>query len=258
MSKTFFILLTTILLMASCAKVPVTKRKQLKLLPESSLISMSKGAYAEFLAGAIVLPQSDARAKRVTKVGNQIKEAAMAYLAKNNQTKRIDGFQWMFNTVDDATVNAWCMPGGLVVVYTGILDLATTDDELATVMGHEIAHAIARHGNERMSKALGLQVAMGVLQGTTSEDNQQLLYYAGIGSQLGMLKFSRMNETESDKIGLVFMKMAGYDPNHAVTFWEKMASDGASPPEILSTHPSDERRIKDIKEFIPKIDDYIK
>lgn len=256
--RNLFILMTLVVFLASCAKVPVTKRKQLKLLPESSLISMSKGAYAEFLASAKVLPQSDARAKRVTKVGNQIKEAAMAYLAKHNQTKRIDGFQWMFNTVDDSTVNAWCMPGGLVVVYTGIMALATTDDELATVMGHEIAHAIARHGNERMSKGLGLQVATGVLQGATSADNQQLLYYVGIGSQLGMLKFSRMNETESDKIGLVFMKMAGYDPNKAVTFWEKMSSNGASPPELLSTHPSDARRIKDIKEFIPTIDSYIK
>ena len=256
MKRILFIALISALVV-SCAKVPVTKRKQLKLLPESKLINMSQTAYMEFLASAKVLPASDARAKRVTKVGNQIKEAAMAYLGKHNQTKRIEGFHWLFTTVDDPTVNAWCMPGGLVVVYTGILELAETDDELATIMGHEIAHAIARHGNERMSQGLGVQVALGVLQGTTSEDKQQLLYYAGVGSQLGMLKFSRTHETESDKIGLVYMKMAGYNPGKAVVFWEKMAADGASPPEILSTHPSDERRIKDIKDFIPKIDDYI-
>jgi len=144
------------------------------------------------------------------------------------------------------------------VVYTGILELVETDDELATIMGHEIAHAIARHGNERMSQGLGVQVALGVLQGTTSEDNQNLLYYAGVGSQLGILKFSRMHESESDKIGLVYMKMAGYDPNHAVTFWQKMAANGGSVPELLSTHPSDEKRIKDIQEFIPKIDEILK
>lgn len=250
-----FVMMAT--LIVSCARVPITKRKQLKLLPESNLIEMSKTAYMEFLAGAKVLPQSDERAKRVTRIGNQIKEAAMVYLAKKKQTKRIEGFEWRFNTVDDATVNAWCMPGGLVVVYTGILELAETDDELATVMGHEIAHAIARHSNERMSQGLGVQVALAVLQGTTPEDKQQLLYYAGIGSQLGMLKFSRTHETESDKIGLVFMKMAGYDPNAAVTFWEKMSAQGGYVPEILSTHPSDETRINDIKEFIPKIDTYI-
>ena len=150
------------------------------------------------------------------------------------------------------------MPGGFVVVYTGILELVETDDELATIMGHEIAHAIARHGNERMSQGLGVQVALGVLQGTTSEDNQNLLYYAGVGSQLGILKFSRMHESESDKIGLVYMKMAGYDPNHAVIFWQKMAANGGSVPELLSTHPSDEKRIKDIQEFIPKIDEILK
>jgi predicted Zn-dependent protease len=193
--RKLLLIVLSVLLIVSCAKVPVTKRKQLKLLPESNLIEMSKTAYMEFLAGAKVLPQSDERAKRVTKIGNQIKEAAMVFLAKNNMDKRIQGFEWSFNTVDDPTVNAWCMPGGMVVVYTGIMDLATTDDELATIMGHEIAHAIARHGNERMSQGLGVQVALGVLSGATSEDKQHLLYYAGVGSQLGMLKFSRKHET---------------------------------------------------------------
>ena len=149
------------------------------------------------------------------------------------------------------------MPGGLVVVYTGILDLVDTDDELAAIMGHEIAHAIARHGNERMSQGMGVQVALGVLQGTTAEDKQHLLYYAGIGSQLGVLKFSRVHETESDKIGLVYMKMAGYDPSHAINFWKKMAANGGHVPELLSTHPSDERRVKDIEECIPEIDNHI-
>ncbi|MBT6030560.1 MAG: M48 family metallopeptidase [Crocinitomicaceae bacterium] len=242
----------------SCAKVPVTKRKQLKLLPEKNLIDMSKTSYVQFLAESKVLPDNDARSQRVKEVGNKIKDAAISFLTKHNQLKRIENFEWQFNTVNDPTVNAWCMPGGFVVVYTGILELVETDDELATIMGHEIAHAIARHGNERMSQGLGVQVALGVLQGTTSEDNQNLLYYAGVGSQLGILKFSRMHESESDKIGLVYMKMAGYDPNHAVTFWQKMAANGGSVPELLSTHPSDEKRIKDIQEFIPKIDEILK
>ena len=246
-----------VIFFVSCAKVPITERKQLKLLPEEQLISMSKTSYEQFLADAQVLPVSDPRAQRVLSVGNKIKEAAIQHLTKHHLLKRVENFEWRFNTVEDPTINAWCMPGGLVVVYTGILDLVDTDDELAAIMGHEIAHAIARHGNERMSQGMGVQVALGVLQGTTAEDKQHLLYYAGIGSQLGVLKFSRVHETESDKIGLVYMKMAGYDPSHAINFWKKMAANGGHVPELLSTHPSDERRVKDIEEFIPEIDNHI-
>lgn len=256
--KNLVVISLALIFLAACARVPVTKRRQPNLVPESQLIEMSKASYAEFLASANVLPGNDSKAKRVRDCGNKIKTSVEAYLNKHNQGSRVEGFDWQFNTVQDPTVNAWCMPGGMVVFYTGIMDLMADDNELAVVMGHEIAHAIARHGNERMSTQLGLQVALGILTGTTSQDKQKFLQYAGVGSQLGVLAFSRKHELESDKMGLVFMKMAGYDPNAAISFWKKMAANGGSVPEILSTHPSDETRIKELEEFIPTIDSYIK
>ncbi|MDC1370625.1 M48 family metallopeptidase [Flavobacteriales bacterium] len=167
----------------------------------------------------------------------------------------MEGFQWTYNTIDDPTVNAWCMPGGRIVFYTGILELAKTDDEIAAIMGHEIAHAVAGHGNERMSQAAALQGATSVGQFLLMSDtspglgNAILLQSIGAGGQLTSLAFGRKHESESDNMGLTFMNKAGYDPYSAVTFWEKMkeASGGQEPPEFMSTHPSNDRRIADIK-----------
>jgi len=241
----------------ACSKVPITNRKQANLMPESNLIEMSKVQYAEFLAAAKVLPDNDARSLRVAKIGDKIKVATENFLNDKGHSKRLVGFEWEFKTVDEEIINAWCMPGGKVCVYTGLLDLVGSDDELAVVMGHEIAHAIARHGNERMSQQMVLNGVGSILapQDTTQVSIFQQVFI-GAGT-LGMLKYGRNHESESDKLGLVFMKIAGYNPESAITFWEKMAaSGGQKPPVIFSTHPSDEKRIADIKEFLLIIEEY--
>lgn len=242
----------------SCSKVPITGRRQNNLMKETNLIEMSKKQYTEFLSTAKVLPDNDSRAQRVARVGNKIKVATETFLNSKGYAKRLEGFAWEFKTVEEDVVNAWCMPGGKVCVYTAILDLCKTDDELAVVMGHEIAHAIARHGNERMSNQM---LVGGVGKVLSPQDPSQVSIYQQVfmgTAKLGMLKYGRNHESEADKLGLVFMKIAGYDPSAGITFWGKMASSGGQkPPEIFSTHPSDERRIKDIKEFLTEIDTYI-
>ena len=241
----------------SCAKVPITNRRQTNLMKETNLMDMAKEQYTEFLKTAKVLPASDPRSQRVTKIGNKIKDATELFLKKKGFAKRLEGFEWEFKTVEDDIVNAWCMPGGKVCVYTAILDLCKTDDELAVVMGHEIAHAVARHGNERMSNQM---VINGVGSVLSPQDTTQVSIFQQVfmgSAQLGMLKYGRNHETESDKLGLVFMYIAGYNPDAAIGFWEKMAAGGGQKPlEILSTHPSDERRIADIKEFLVEIESY--
>lgn len=258
MKKILFLVAFTSLL-AACSKVPITNRRQTNLVSESTLIEMSKQQYAAFLAEATVLPASDPRAQRVQRVGEKIKNATEKFLTEKGYAKRIEGFEWEFKTVEEDVVNAWCMPGGKVCVYTGILPLFATDDEMAVVMGHEIAHAIARHGNERMSQQM---VINGVGSVLSPSDTTQVSIFQQVfigSATLGMLKYSRNHETESDKLGLVLAKLAGYDPSAAITFWEKMAaSGGQKPPEIFSTHPSDERRIADLKEFLKEIDQYTK
>jgi predicted Zn-dependent protease len=247
----------------SCTKVPITGRKQMNLVPESEMIGMSLTAYSDFLSKSYVVPNSDARTQMVQRIGNKIKTSVEKFLTDNNQSNRVEGFQWEFNLVDDPTVNAWCMPGGKVVVYTGILGVTQDEQSLAVVMGHEIAHAVARHGNERMSQGLLIEGA-GATLGALMSDKPDLaknifLQSYGIGSQLGMLAYSRNHESEADKLGLVFMAMAGYDPNASIGFWQRMSSTGGqAPPEILSTHPSDETRINTLKEFMPEAMKYYK
>ncbi|MCC6601079.1 MAG: M48 family metallopeptidase [Crocinitomicaceae bacterium] len=259
----FLSLLITFVFVFSCSKVPITGRRQVNLLPESEMISLSLGEYSEFLTETPALPASDSRVVAVRKVGDRIKNAVEKYLSDNKESKRVDGFQWEFNVVNDPTVNAWCMPGGKVVVYTGILPVTETDAGLAVVMGHEIAHAIARHGNERMSQGLIVNAAGQTLGVVLAEKpglaREIFLQSYGLGSTLGMLSYSRTHETEADKLGLVFMAMAGYDPNTAIGFWQRMSAQGGeAPPEILSTHPSDETRINTLKEFMPTAMQYYK
>ncbi|MCA1750871.1 MAG: M48 family metallopeptidase [Cryomorphaceae bacterium] len=246
------------LLAFDCAKVPVTGRRQVNLLPESQLGEMSATAYGEFLSTTPPLPNSDPRAQKVRRVGERIAEATERYLKNNSGGKKIAEFDWTFNTVEDPTVNAWCMPGGRVVFYTGILPITKDEAGLAVVMGHEIAHAVARHGNERMSQGMAVQGAGMALDVLTSEQpdltRALLMQSYGIGSTLGTLSFSRLHETEADKMGLIFMAMAGYDPREAPKFWIRMseASGGGKPPEFLSTHPADDRRVADLEEFMPE------
>ncbi len=265
MKKTIFVLfiMGLIGLAISCAKVPISNRRQLNLLPESEMMSMSFQAYKDFLDTNNVLPASNKDVVMVKGIGNKIKTSVEQFLAQNNQSNRVTGFDWEFNVVQEDVVNAWCMPGGKVVVYTGILPVTQNEASLAVVMGHEIAHAIARHGNERMSQGLAIQLGGAAISVAMSEKpaltRNIFLQSYGIGSQLGALAYSRNHESEADKLGLVFMAMAGYDPQTAISFWERMAQNGGqSPPEILSTHPSDETRIAGLKEFMPQALKYYK
>ncbi len=256
--KKFFYLIVFSSVLVACSKVPITNRKQPNLLPESTLINMSQDQYAAFLAEAQVLPDSDPRAQRVKEVGEKIKDATEKFLTDKGYAKRIEGFDWEFKTVVDDAVNAWCMPGGKVCVYTGILPLFASDDEMAVVMGHEIAHAIARHGNERMSQQM---IVNGVGSVLSPADTTQVSIFQKVfigSATLGMLKYSRDHESEADKLGLVFAKVAGYDPAAAIPFWKKMAAQGGSNvPEIFRTHPSDEKRVADLEAFLEEIDQYI-
>lgn len=243
-------------LMHSCATVPITGRKQLNLLAESQMVEMSVTQYSSFLAENTPLPSSDSQAQMVDRVGSNISAAVEKYLNENGHSKILEDFQWEFNTVDDPTINAWCMPGGKVVFYTGILPICKDEEGIAVVMGHEVAHAVARHGNERMSQQMGIQAAGttldAYLQTNPSEANDLFMQSFGFGAGVGMLKFSRSHETEADKMGLIFMAMAGYNPRRAPEFWQEMAKiGGEKPPELLSTHPSDETRVADLELYMP-------
>jgi len=226
------------------------------MLPESQLMAMSLTSYKTFLSENNVSGFTETNTKLVKSVGEKMSIAVEKFLLKEGQSKRIKGYTWEFNLVEDDLVNAWCMPGGKVVVYTGLLPVTENETGLAVVMGHEIAHAIARHGNERMSQQL-LVMAGGVGLAVAMSEKPQLtqdIFMAsyGVGSTLGVLGYSRKHESEADKMGLVFMAMAGYNPEKAVDFWERMAeAGGGKPPELISTHPSSERRISDIQEFLP-------
>jgi predicted Zn-dependent protease len=245
----------------SCSKVPITGRKQLKLLPNSMIMEMGQSNYASFLKENPAVSPPTRQSAEVTAVGIRISQAVEKYLKDNGLSKKIEGYKWEFNVVDSKEVNAWCMPGGKVVVYTGILPLTKDDAGLAVVMGHEIAHAIADHGNERMSQELAVQAAGMGLQIYMQQKPQQtkdiFMSAFGVGSQLGMLGYSRQHELEADKLGLVFMAMAGYNPERALSFWQEMSKIGGNkPPEIMSTHPSDERRIAQIQAFMPEAKKY--
>jgi predicted Zn-dependent protease len=248
---------------ACTKKVPITGRKQVSLVEESELVSMSLTEYKKFLSQHPPLPETDPRQQMVKNIGVRIQGAVTKFMKEKGLSADLNGYKWEFNTVDAPEVNAWCMPGGKVVVYTGLLPITQDEASLAIVMGHEIAHAVARHGNERMSQAmivqgLGVAVAIAVSQKPEATQNIFLQSY-GITSQLGMLKYSRTHESEADKMGLVFAAMAGYDPNVAVSFWQRMAAKGGEQPiELLSTHPSDATRISDIKAFLPEAMKYYK
>ena len=257
--KHIFISILVALLLTSCALNLVTGRKQLSLVPESELQLMATSQYSTFLSENKVLnPQNNNSAAMVDRVGARISNAITKYYNSQGQQSVIEGYLWEFNTVDSKEVNAWCMPGGKVVVYSGLLPVTQNETALAIVIGHEIAHAIAKHGSERMSQAMmqqlgGMALQVALSQKTTETQNLFLQSYA-IGSQVGaMLPWSRQQETEADQYGLIYAAMAGYNPQEAIPFWERMSNaGGASPPEFLSTHPSDETRIRKLKQFMPE------
>lgn len=250
------------LLLLSCSTVPITGRTQLDLIPGSTLLGMSFQEYDAFLKSH-KLSTNQKETKMVQQVGTRIQRAVEQYFAKNLSLHELDGYAWDFNIVESEEANAWCMPGGKVVVYTGILPITHDEAGLATVMGHEIAHAVAKHGNERMSQGLLTQMGGMALAAALKEKPQQTrelwMGAFGLGAQVGvLLPYSRLQEAEADRLGLIFMAMAGYDPNKAVEFWQRMSEKkgGKSPPEFLSTHPSDETRIRKIKTLVPEAMQY--
>jgi predicted Zn-dependent protease len=262
MKKTFVTAFTLTTILFACQKNAITGRRSLDLMPESEMIGMSLTEYDKFLSEHKTLPTTDAKTILVKNVGNKIQKAVEKFYADKGLSSQLDGFKWDFNVVDEAVVNAWCMPGGKVVVYTGLLPVTQDEASLAIVMGHEIAHAIARHGNERMSQGMVAQfggLALGAALSQKPALTQGLFQQAyGLTTQLGMLKYSRSHESEADKMGLVFAAMGGYNPEVAITFWERMAaaSNGQKPMELLSTHPSDATRIADLKAYMPEAKKY--
>lgn len=255
--KILLSLVAVVTLSLACNKTVFTGRKQLNLIPASELNQMSLAEYKTFLSQNKTVA-SGKDVDLVRRVGNDIKAAVEVYYKSKNLQGELKNFAWEFNLVDDKTVNAFCMPGGKVVVYTGILPVTQNEDALATVMGHEIAHALANHGNERMSQGLVAQLGLSSLQVALaqkpSQANNLLLAAAGAGAQVGiLLPFSRKHESEADEIGLYLMAMAGYNPDAAVPFWDRMNKMGGSrPPEFLSTHPDPTRRSQRLKELAPK------
>jgi len=257
MNKKFFLVVLFLCCMFSCQTVPITGRQQLSLLPGGTVLSMSFASYKEFMGKHKVVRDTD-DARMVRRVGQRIQSAVERYFSGHGMSERLKGYQWEFSLVEDKEVNAWCMPGGKVVVYTGILPVTHDEAGLAVVLGHEISHAVAGHGDERMSQGLVAQMgglALSVALSQQPEETTDLFLAAyGVGVQVGaLLPYSRLHESEADQLGLIFMAMAGYDPHSAVEFWKRIAASkkGGAPVELLSTHPADATRIKNIESHLP-------
>jgi Zn-dependent protease with chaperone function len=248
----------TISLFVSCAKNPFTGKNTLNFVSNSELFPTSFQQYGTFLKdNKVIIGTSDA--KRVETVGIKIKVAAEKYLDANGYKDYLKEYAWEYKLVESKGVNAWCLPGGKIVFYSAILPICKDDAGMATVMGHEVAHALANHGAQRMSAGILQQAGAGIMDiATDSKSNQEkqiwMVAYGGVTQYGGVLPFSRSHESEADKIGLILMAIAGYDPITAVGFWERMAanSNGKSQPEFLSTHPSDANRIAKLKSLIPE------
>lgn len=257
-NKKIIYIVIAILIIGACSRVLISNRRQLNLIPNATMLEMSFDQYGQFL-DENVISSDEEKAAMIKGVGTRIQKAVEKYFIDNGLENELKNYKWEFNLVESNEVNAWCMPGGKVVFYTGILPLTQDENGVAVVMGHEIAHAIAEHGNERMSQGLMTQlggVALSVALSEKPEQTQQMWMGAfGAGAQLGvLLPFSRLHESEADHLGLIFMAMAGYNPNHAISFWRRMAENkgGQVPPEFLSTHPSDENRIAQIEDLLPE------
>jgi predicted Zn-dependent protease len=249
------------LLAVACTTNPITGRSSLQIADNSEIMTMSAQEYKTTLGKSKVIAGT-ADAKRVVNVGTRIKAAAEKYYASIGRSADLASYNWEFNLLQSSELNAWCMPGGKVAVYTGILPITKNDNGLAVVMGHEVSHALAGHGNERISQAMVAQYGGQILGGTISNAQWASIFEKAypIGSQVALLKYGRNQESEADKMGLYLMGMAGYDPREAIPFWNRMeaASTGAKQPEFLSTHPNPETRISDINKDLPKALEYYK
>ncbi|MDF2188986.1 M48 family metallopeptidase [Paraflavitalea sp. CAU 1676] len=264
--KRTFVAAAALALIIGCSQNTITGRNQLSLYNEADIQSMAASEYTQFLSqNKVVASTANKDAEMVRRVGQRLTSAINSYYASKGLSQELEGYKWEYNLVDSKEVNAWCMPGGKIVVYTGLLPITQNEAALAVVMGHEIAHALAKHGNERMSQATVQQlggVALSVAIANKTPEAQNLFMSAyGVGSQVGaLLPFSRKQELEADHYGLIFAAMAGYDPQQAIPLWERMAAagNGQKPPEILSTHPAEATRIDKLRELMPEALKYYK
>ncbi|HXL54727.1 MAG TPA: M48 family metallopeptidase [Chitinophagaceae bacterium] len=262
--KTLLLTLSLLFTVIACTHNAITGRNQLSLVSESQVQNISKTEYTQFLAqNKVVNTATNKNAEMVVRVGTRIANAITEYYKEKGVSNVLQGYKWEFNLIESKEVNAWCMPGGKVVVYTGILPLTQNEAALAVVLGHEITHAVAGHGRERMSQALiaqGIQVAGNVALGNDPKTVNIFNNVYGPSAQLGvLLPNSRNQELEADHYGLIFAAMAGYDPREAIPFWQRMAKlAGSKPPVFLSDHPADEQRIKKLQELMPEALKYYK
>ncbi|MCL2484484.1 MAG: M48 family metallopeptidase [Endomicrobia bacterium] len=253
MKKLSFVLFLAFII--GCSSVPITGRKQISLVSDEKMTQMGIQAYNEIISNSTVIKTGE-EAELVAKVGRDIAAAAEAFLKESGMEKEISNYSWAFSLIQDKSVNAFCLPGGKIAVYTGILPITKNAEGLAVVIGHEVAHAIAKHGKERASQQEMKKFGGNLLSVFTSNTAVMVVYEAG--TQLGLLlPYSRKHEIEADRIGLILMARAGYDPNAALAFWQAMSAGGSN-SDFLSTHPSDSKRIESIKEVIPEAMKYYK
>lgn len=247
------VLLGFCLFLSACATVPVTGRRQLNFIPDSQINAMSFQQYDEVIAQS-TLSNNAERTAGIERVGRRIQGAVEEYFRRQGQSEVLSGYEWEFHLIESKEANAWCMPGGKVAFYSGILPICKDETGVAVVMGHEVAHAVAKHGSERMSQGLVLQMGgMALSEAVKNKPAQTRNLFMtafAVGAQFGaVLPYSRSHESEADRMGLIFMALAGYDPREAPVFWERMASGGGgNPPEFMSTHPSHETRIRELQE----------
>jgi predicted Zn-dependent protease len=262
MKKSLRILLILSFIAAGCSTVPLTGRKQLNLISNEEILTSGFHQYDEYIKAATI-SKDKKKTELVVKVGKRIAAAVEQYMKNNGMDDQIKEYQWEFNLVADETPNAFCMPGGKIVVYEGILPYTSDETGLAVVLGHEVAHAVAKHSNERMSQQMVMSLGGEVVNVAVSKKSDMVRQLApaiyGLGSQYAvMLPYSRAHESEADHMGLIFMAMAGYDPAMAEGFWLRMSQTGSKTPEFLSTHPSDNTRAAKIRSWLSEAQKYYK
>jgi len=245
----------------ACVTNPITGRSSIQIANNSEIATAAASEYKTTLSKAKVVTGT-ADANRIKNVGARIKNAAYAYYKQIGRESALTGYNWEFNLIQDSQLNAWCMPGGKVAFYTGIMPVCKDDNGVAVVMGHEVSHALAGHGNERISQAMLAQYGGSLLGGTMSNSQWAGVFEKvyPIGAQVGLLAYGRKQESEADEMGLQLMAMAGYDPRTATAFWQRMeaSSTGSRTPEFLSTHPNPQNRIADLNADMPKALEYYK
>lgn len=265
MKKILILCTSCVMFLAACTTNAVTGRKQLSLISEDALQQEAVSQYQTFLSQNKIINASISKdAEMVRRVGGRIAAAITQYYRQKGLSKELEGYKWEFNLVDNKEINAWCMPGGKVVVYTGLLPVAQNEAALAIVMGHEITHAVAHHGQERISQAMvaqGLQIGGNIFTSGNSTANNIFNNIYGPAASVGvLLPNSRNQEYEADHFGLIFAAMSGYNPREAIPFWTRMAnaSQGNKPPEFLSSHPTDEKRIQKLQSYMNEALKYYK